>query len=67
MAESILCPCFKCEDAEDLKKKGKERKGGGYGENREAWKRHCNQKVSNSKAGEEVGKLPHCQGEKKPR
>lgn len=38
MAESILCPCFKCEDAEDLKKKGKGRNGGGYGENREAWK-----------------------------
>lgn len=37
MAESILCPCFKCEDAEDLKKKGKGRNGGGYGENREAW------------------------------
>jgi hypothetical protein len=64
MAESLQCPCFKGETAEVLKKKGKGREGGVFRENREAWKIHGNQKVSNgSIAEEEVGKLPHCQRE----
>ena len=46
------------------KETGKGREGGVFRENREAWKIHGNQKVSNgSIAEEEVGKLPHCQRE----
>lgn len=59
---ALRCPCFKGETAEVLKK-GKGRKGGVFRENREACKLHGNQKVSNSSAEKEVGKLPHCQRE----